>query len=88
MTVQDEKGEIGIMLFELSQKNYFMTRDGKMIIERLKNMLQYARSSQELRIIGELVKRLKESRNSPSKNNIMKYLNVINDIRMTFPRNL
>jgi hypothetical protein len=88
MTVQDEKGEIGIMLFELSQNNYFMTRDGKMIIERLKNMLQYARSSQELKILGELVKRLKESKNSPSKNNIMKYLNVINDIRMTFPRNL
>jgi len=50
MSLQKNKIDIDILLYQLSEKNSFKTRNGQEIIERLKTMIMHSQSRTELTV--------------------------------------
>jgi len=81
MSLQKNKIDIDILLYQLSEKNSFKTRNGQEIIERLKTMIMHSQSRTELTVVKEIINGLLKSNKQFNKKTINKYLNVINEIK-------
>ena len=81
MSLQKNKIDIDIMLFKLSEKDSFKTRNGQEIIERLKTMIMHSQSITELTVVKEIINGLLRSNRQFNKKTINKYLNIINEIK-------
>jgi len=81
MSLQKNKIDIDILLYQLSEKNSFKTRNGQEIIERLKTMIMHSQSRTELTVVKEIINGLLKSNKQFNKKTINRYLNVINEIK-------
>jgi len=81
MSLQKNKIDIDILLYQLSEKNSLKTRNGQEIIERLKTMIMHSQSRTELTVVKEIINGLLKSNKQFNKKTINKYLNVINEIK-------
>ena len=81
MSLQKNKIDIDILLYQLSEKNSFKTRNGQEIIERLKTMIMHSQSRTELTVVKEIINGLLKSNKQFNKKTINKYLNIINEIK-------
>ena len=81
MSLQKNKIDIDILLYQLSEKNSLKTRNGQEIIERLKTMIMHSQSRTELTVVKEIINGLLKSNKQFNKKTINRYLNVINEIK-------
>lgn len=81
MSILKNKIDVDILLYQLSEKNSFKSRNGQEIIERLKTMIMHSQSRTELTVVKEIINGLLKSNKQFNKKTINRYLNVINEIK-------